>query len=386
MNEWLIVPRDPLIFRDGKPFTATPGERANSLPFPYPSTLAGAVRTRSGTDLQKGFDDSRISELLGKSIRGPILVELDSNGNIVEHYFPAPADSLLVESKEPDQVLRYALVPINISNDSFTDLTELSLVGPNKQIKNKPSKNAPRFWKWSEIEAWLQGAGDSTEAFDPKNLGLNELPQDRRTHVSIDPMLQASRERALFQTSAVEFTHAIVNKENRLVEARSLAIAFETDAVLTTGMGFLGGERRVAQWQEAKNALPGSEKISVIKKQIEASRSCRLILASPAYFSNGHLPDYLTTKFGAKVVAAALSRYQTISGWDYAKPNGGEPKPTRRLVPAGSVYFLNLEGVKDIDAFIEAVWLKAMSDDEQARRDGFGLALLGVWKNKEVKS
>ncbi|PIV26970.1 MAG: CRISPR-associated protein Cmr3, partial [Anaerolineae bacterium CG03_land_8_20_14_0_80_58_20] len=80
-----------------------------------------------------------------------------------------------------------------------------------------------------------------------------------------------------------------------------------------------------------------------------------------------------------KIIAAALSRYQTISGWDYAKENGGAPKPTRRLVPAGSVYFLNLKGVADIEAFVNAVWLQAISDDDQSRLDGFGLALLGAW-------
>lgn len=386
MNEWLIVPRDPLIFRDGKPFTAIPGERANSLPFLFPSTLAGAVRTRSGSDPQKGFDASRINELLSKSIRGPILVELDSDGNIIERYFPAPADALLVEVKNTRQVFRHALAPIDLPDEAFTDMTDLSLVGPSKQVRNKPAKDAPRFWKWSEVESWLQNGVDSADAFDPKILGLGDLPNDRRTHVSIDPALQASREGALFQTSAVEFTRVSVNNEDRVTETHALAIAFETDAGLTAGMGFLGGERRVAQWQEVKNSIHRSEKFTSIKKQIESDKSCRLLLATPSFFSNGYLPEYIASQFGAKVVATALPRYQTISGWDYAKPNGGEPKPTRRLVPAGSVYFLNLEGVKDIDAFVDAVWLNTISDDEQSRRDGFGLALLGVWKHKEVKS
>jgi len=84
----------------------------------------------------------------------------------------------------------------------------------------------------------------------------------------------------------------------------------------------------------------------------------------------------LEKDFNIKIIAAALSRYQTISGWDYEK---GTPKPTRRLVPAGSVYFLNLEGVADIEAFVNAVWLQAISDDDQSRLDGFGLALLGAW-------
>ena len=58
----------------------------------------------------------------------------------------------------------------------------------------------------------------------------------------------------------------------------------------------------------------------------------------------------------------------------------GRPKPTRRLAPAGSVYFLELTGADDaIGRFVDAVWLQAISDDEQDQRDGFGLALLGAW-------
>ncbi|HZQ09120.1 MAG TPA: type III-B CRISPR module-associated Cmr3 family protein, partial [Anaerolineae bacterium] len=56
MSVWLIEPRDPLIFRDGRPFNPTPGARAISLPFPYPSTLAGAVRTRVGQNENGVFD------------------------------------------------------------------------------------------------------------------------------------------------------------------------------------------------------------------------------------------------------------------------------------------------------------------------------------------
>ncbi|MFZ2521089.1 MAG: type III-B CRISPR module-associated Cmr3 family protein, partial [Anaerolineae bacterium] len=31
MKTWLIEPRDPLIFRDGRPFSASPGARAKTL-------------------------------------------------------------------------------------------------------------------------------------------------------------------------------------------------------------------------------------------------------------------------------------------------------------------------------------------------------------------
>jgi CRISPR-associated protein Cmr3 len=39
-----------------------------------------------------------------------------------------------------------------------------------------------------------------------------------------------------------------------------------------------------------------------------------------------------------------------------------------------------LEGEEPaIDQFIDAVWMRNISDNEQANRDGFGLALLGIW-------
>lgn len=98
MSMWTIIPRDPLIFRDGKPFKADAGARAKSLPFPFPSTLVGAARTLAGRDAATGiFDKSLISELLGKQLRGPLLVEFDKEKT--NFLFPAPADALLLQKE-----------------------------------------------------------------------------------------------------------------------------------------------------------------------------------------------------------------------------------------------------------------------------------------------
>jgi CRISPR-associated protein Cmr3 len=374
MKDWLITPRDPLIFRDGRPFVATPGERANSLPFPFPSTVIGAVRTRAGTDAASGrFDPDKLDSLLKKFICGPVLVELDADGGIRERYFPAAADALVVEASDKGKIRRYALAPIRVSADA-TDFGMPHLVGRDPQVKDKPHHKAPRFWTWSMMKKWLQHAADDGP-FEPETLGMEELVRDHRTHVSIDPATQAARDGALFQTSGMEFTSK---------QARSLAIGLTSDADLQAGVDFLGGERRVVQWQATSHVFADAACLDDIAQAIMADKSCRLVLATPAHFTNGHMPSYLKTEFGAEVVASAVPRYQTISGWDYSKPNGGEPKPTRRLAPAGSVYFLDLTQVTDIKRFIERVWLKNISDDAQARRDGFGLALLGTWKNMEA--
>lgn len=386
MSLWLILPRDPLIFRDGRPFTAIPGERSKSLEFPHPSTIAGAVRTLAGTDAGGHFDASLISELKQIRVRGPFLVEVNEQYEIEEWFFPAPADALLV--RRNGGVSRISLSPLNMPPGAKIDLHGLFLVGPAQNIKEKPLSNPTRYWTWTELLDWLKKAKDDQE-FTGK-LGIQGLTRETRTHVSIAPQTQSALMGALFQTSSLEFAYLKHGEDEKpqLNQLRYLALALDTEASLTEGLSSLGGERRVVRWKHIQGSTPDCP--DTIKEAIIAHAHCRLILATPAYFTDGYLPSRLRNDFGIKVEiqAVAVPRYQTVSGWDYEKK---KPKPTRRLVPAGSVFFLKLIGSqKAIKDFIEAVWLKSISDDLQFHRDGFGLALLGTWDGRlrtmEVKS
>jgi CRISPR-associated protein Cmr3 len=49
----------------------------------------------------------------------------------------------------------------------------------------------------------------------------------------------------------------------------------------------------------------------------------------------------------------------------------------KRVVPAGGVYFF--ETVDGSASDLADRWLEPVSDDEQDCRDGFGLAVWGVW-------
>ena len=337
---------------------------------------------------------------MGKTVRGPLLVELNVEGGIEKWYFPAPADVLLVEVEDKEKVQssqdvsqakaekqikvqRYALAPLKPPHGAVTDLNDLALIGHTPHLKEKPYKKAPRYWSWETLQAWLINASDSSAPMLAESLGLEDLPREQRIHVSIEPTTLASLEGALFQTSGLEFTRPELNADKRVSKAHTLAMFFKTDATLNEGIAYLGGERRVVQLQKAQSAAPDCPE--QVKQKILDHKHCRLILATPANFEEGYVPKFLKDNFDVKVSVQgiALARYQTISGWDYAKENGkGSPKPTRRLVPAGSVYFLKFEdnpSAADMEKFIDAVWLNAISDDEQSRRDGFGLALLGAW-------
>jgi len=380
MTLWILEARDPLIFGDGKPFSAIPGSRAKSLPAPYPSTLAGSVRTRAGTDPASGkFVAARIPELLQQQVRGPFLVELSDSGvapAIQEWLLPAPADALLLQDGT-----RRRLRPLRLPAGASTNLQDLAIVGTAAAVKQKPADKPPLYWRWPAYLGWLQAPADGPVA--PDDLGHAGPVREARVHVSIDTGTQRADEGALFQTSGMEYNRISSPDSKELSALRRFALALETSASVTPGIAFLGGERRVVRWSKADAPLPACP--PELRRLIIAQRACRLVLVTPGCFDKGWQPAWVLSAapgVTATLVGAAVARYQTVSGWDYAA-QPGRPKPTRRLAPAGSVYFLKLEGDEAaIGWFVDAVWLQPISDSQQDRLDGFGLALAGAWDGK----
>lgn len=383
MHLWLIEPRDPVIFRDGRPFNASPGAQAATLPHPFPSTIAGAVRTRAGRTADGKFDPTRIQTLLAEAIYGPLLVELDETGAVKDWLFPVPADALLLQTDPPDpQTAR--LIPLTVLKalpGMATDLAGLSLVGTVRSEKGKPLAKSPTYWTRSQFEGWLS-APRRNDALDLSTTSSRGPAAESRIHVSIGAD-QTAEDGALFQTTGLCFTSLTQTPDDGtppLADAKRLALALKTSAKLREGIDFLGGERRAVRWlaPEPGEALPTCP--PQVRESIKSTKHCRLILLTPGLFQNGYLPDWIKTAVPdvrVKVKAMAGRRYQTVSGWDF---DTQEPKPTRRLAPAGSVYFLELDGDENaLERFIARIWMHNVSDDPQDQLDGFGLAVLGVW-------
>lgn len=393
MKIWLIEPRDPLIVRDGRPFGPTPGARASTLHFPFPSTTTGGVRTGHG--IQQGWDFGQenpdkqqvIQQALAIAVRGPLLVELDeATGDVAEWYVPAPADTLLFDGEQPtkDRAALRQLQPLSLPVGAVTNLPDnLLSVGLATSDLRKPHADAPRYWRWKKFVSWLEQPGDEPD-LSLATLGHNGPLQEVRTHVSITPDRLTAEDGALFQTRGLEFTHP--SSDSRLSTAKRLALAVLTDdtVILPAGLGPLGGERRLMHWR-ASQQLPFACP-PTLRDKIVATQACRLFLLTPAHFEQGHYPTWLLAEHKGitpELIAVATGRAQVVSGWDFTIGKGGGPKPTRRLVPAGAVYFLKLNGAQDaIHQWIDEVWLACVSDDPQSQRDGFGLAVLGAWSGQ----
>lgn len=143
----------------------------------------------------------------------------------------------------------------------------------------------------------------------------------------------------------------------------------------------LGGERRKAMIKlkkpgETVSAQP--EVLEMIKKQ----KKFFIYLATPAIFKNGWNIN-LNSKFkGAVMVGAAVNKPIYISGWKTSeKGYGGEPRPIKKAVPAGSVYFFEGDSSWNEDSF-ENFYKKynfneSLSDEYPSA--GFGIGLIGSW-------
>jgi CRISPR-associated protein Cmr3 len=397
MNTWIIEPRDPVIFRDARPFSSNGGGRSVSLPFPFPSTIAGGVRTRAFLNEKGSFDPASFGATLDDvrrlEMRGPFLVELKEDGSIADWLFPAPLDALAftpnaAEDKSKTIELK-RLVPLALPNGVQVSrpFEELCPVGLAKQHKGKPSSDAPKYWKWSEFEKWLVKPEDRG-GVPIASLGHDGPQPESRTHVGLDPETLTSEDGRLFQTRGLEFTRRMKSEVEGVsdrVHRLAIAIQVNGDERLRSGLAPLGGERRLVEWRSDSTTFPPCP--DGVREAILRDGACRMFLTTPGYFTEGWRPSATAlnagiTELGVEIVGAVVPRPVVVSGWDFEK---SEAKPTRRLVPAGSVYFLKLSGSETARAeWVDRVWSSPIGDDEQSCRDGFGCALLGAWDGQPV--
>lgn len=365
MTALLIRPLDPLVFGDSR--SVGLNNLTVSRALPPPSQLAGVVRTRFAADEAGAFRSVNLPELLTKLVRGPLAALLDTDGGVESLLVPRPRDALLLG--EPPTL--HPLVPLEVPEGAVRSGT-LAPVGLTEGHPEKPGQG-PDWWRWARLRAWLVSAASAPWRGDD---GVMAPLGERRLHVSIDADTGTAAEGQLFEVEGRRWVVEVGERESR--RARELAlVAWVDDDVagkVGRGVGALGGERRLAAWSRVDVQVPA------IPDEVLASAragAVRLVLATPACFEGGSLPGRGGPLEGVEVVGLVNDRADVVSGWDFAL---NRPKATRRLLPAGSVLFLRLPGAAgENERFVREHWFQAVSDDEQARRDGFGLALFGTW-------
>jgi CRISPR-associated protein Cmr3 len=213
--------------------------------------------------------------------------------------------------------------------------------------------------------------------------------QEQRSHLAIMHGDRVGLDGMLFTTVGLRF-RAGPEKGAARLSPRRLALGVRgaggqvggRPLALAPQLAPLGGERRLARWRAADQGWPVLP--DPVREQVQRSGRARLLLLTPAFFEGGSLPGWRGREWSSEIPvtvhlrAACVCRPEIVSGWDLAT---GRAKPSRRLAPAGSVYFVELQGKpEDRARWCEAVWLRSASDGPQNRRDGFGLAAVGTWE------
>lgn len=379
-----ISARDPVIARDGRPFGAGQGHRMKSLEWLYPSVVAGMVRTLLGNKNGGRFDAREIEDLKRISISGP----LPKVGS--QLFFPAPLDVAVQEGE--DQRIVCASRPRAMATNEGTDLPSnlIPALLPANVGDFKPAR-IPPFWSAARMTEWLTnvtGKGfqpPGPQGTDSRILLSREylkMEKEQRFHVRIEPATYAAQPTQLFMTTGIAIPDEV-----------RLSVQVESDDSFASHLqgldewAALGGERRMVRVTATQESHLWTcpEKI---KTSLANTNLVRMVLATPALFKDGWKPGWIRDDgtgelagITLRLVGACVERWRPISGWSYEKPRG--PKPGLRLAPAGSVYFFQADGNASL---LADQWLKPVSDfaqDGQSRRDGFGLALWGVWAQHE---
>ena len=378
--------RDPIVSRDGRPFGREQGNRMRSLPWPMPSVVAGSLRTALGKAGEKEFRDAISTELLQVAV-GSVFPMVDG-----QLYLPAPDDCSVHENK---RVLRAR--PEKVIEDAGCNWPDEAeglqpvMLPIDRQEEDFKSKKGPNWWPLNRLADWLIG---NDVDFDHTFLRAPEI--EERTHVQLNPDTGAGQEGMLFTTAALNLTHLPrygdrPKKAGRMdgfaairlvTRAAADGWAGETVSRLNT-LHPLGGERRLVHW-EATAVDPWGRPDSVAEA-LRNSKRVRMVLATPATFSGGWRPGWLDGQLTGtppgggprlRLVGFTIQRLRT--GLRLVARRARGPKPVKRIVPAGGVYFFEVEGDESAAGLVDH-WLRPVSDDEQDRRDGFGLAVWGTW-------
>ncbi|MCP4081477.1 MAG: hypothetical protein GY743_14620 [Planctomycetaceae bacterium] len=387
MAEYLIRPKAPLLFRNAKPFASGEGG-AETLPFPSPATISGAMRTAWAEQQKKGLGLEYTKEnaelLRKKQVLGPLLVS--EKPGCTQLLMPAPRDSLCLENTEGEQII-YRIVPKTLGEGEGCDLPNESLLPLYLKTDDtsKPAADAPAFWYLKRLIDWL--ADDMSNTLTAKGQGIGSLPIEYRTHVAIDPTKSTAKDAHLFETAGLDFSQQRKAVGGWDSERFALLADFQDGCEIQNDYRTVGGEARLGFIERTEGLWPACpERLTTA---LSRSKGCRLYLATPAIFTNGWLPGFIDPKtlegklhnVKLKLRAAAVPRWEAGTSWDMTQSSGGKGmRTTQRMAAAGSVYWFEIQGENTAVQLCES-WLTSISDCRE--KDGFGLVLPGVWNPPE---
>lgn len=380
---WLFLEAlDVWMFRDGKPFNAGEGHIANTLFPPSAHTIQGALRTfildvlnvnpktyingQAAAEVYTLLGNPRDNKnLLGQmQLFGPFVAKRyrDQEGNVTdyERYLPLPQD--VTANKNADLDSSTTLLRTLRPTHERIALGERQL----RQLDIEADDEAPEgFWiAESEFAEYL--AGETLRAGENKrenNLFIREYRSGNA--LRYDKRRVRSEEGMLYSASFIR-----PQADFGLLIWVSDAIA---SALPDNGCFRMGGEGRSTRYTKLKTHPVEPQSPLNYDWKTDKQR-LKIVFLTPTYFSKGWLPGSAELKwFTDFLVAAALGHYKVIGGWDLRL---SQPRPIRRYIPAGSVYYFEFPDEQRPDSL---QLLEAPKDELPLHQLGYGQIAVGIW-------
>lgn len=382
-----IEPLDVLFFRDSKPFARGSEHFANSIFPPYPQTLYGALRTKVLEELNCDFEKFKDNKIEFKN------KELINKLNITEEAIReeiGTAKSLgTFKLQGPLLLLKnesiYVSVPLDVkklgSDCKILTSFNWSEFCIESDLKFCYYPHIPADTILDDVVGYISLRDlidfyllNTTNNCQVKT--FNEIfDYEQRVGIALNSQTNTAEEGKLYTINYV-----------RLKDGWSFYAKIENlSALPKKGTIKFGGANRVCYYEELEEdplRIYWREKIDeILKEKINKTKKFKLVFLTPTIFKNGWLPECITLKeedyilkldsIEAKLLTAAVGKPKFISGWDIANRR---PKPLRKLVPSGSVYYFELIS-GDIDDLFNKFNFKNFSDENTNL--GFGLTIIG---------
>ena len=347
-----ITPLDTVFFRDGKAFTMGEENQADGLFPPPPSVVYGALRTRYFTEhpgeLPKAGgpeDPTGTARITGLGLR--------RGGTL----FPLPRDLVQRQRESAPEV-----VPLRpVADDALPGSTPVPAPLTHPETVETVEGG---YLHRRDLIPYLQGADRSTTY---RYLREGDL-------VQTESKVGIKQNRA---TRGAQDGHLYRVGFRRLAPSVSLSVDVQGLPLSSSGLLKVGGEGKAARFETLDQEWPHPDPPLDAIRETECFK---VYLSTPALFKSGWLPSFLDagtlegTVGSAQVslYAAAVGKPTYVGGWDIKE---GAPKPMRKAVPSGSVYYFRLkEGPPE--AVVDAWHGQSISD--AWAQEGFGLCYVGA--------